>query len=219
MIIEIYEAAQQVYDKNWWAPPYLPGSPPWWGWRDLWIRVQCSPKGDDDRVCGDVKPPPKCPGNDQPPDDGKTSEVEAYSNPLGRYSKITFCNRFFNKMPSLSFAINTAKKNPGSYQNYLWNYQNRARVVFHDITHLNYFLNASEKSPFVRIRYGTGKKITNTASYGPENIKILANYEAVGKGGFYTQRNGKLSKSCITERPLTKHFSGFVRLVCNSEIH
>jgi hypothetical protein len=111
------------------------------GWKDLWIRVQYSPKGDDGKKCGDqAKPPPQCPGNYQPPDDSKTSEVEAYSDPLGTYSKITFCNRFFNKINSLRFVV-------------------------------------------------------STASYGPEDIKILANYEAVGKGGFYNQRNGKLSSS------------------------
>lgn len=37
-IKRIYEAAQQVYDKNWWVPPYI-YDPPWVAWRSLWIRV------------------------------------------------------------------------------------------------------------------------------------------------------------------------------------
>ena len=119
--------------------------------------------------------------------------VEAFSNPLEKYIKITFCNIFFNRMNSLDFVINTAKKNPGGYQKDLWNYQNRARVLFHEMTHLNYFVNAPDKSPYVddvRIKYGSGKGKKNELCYGPENVKILANYEAVGKGGYYTQRNG-----------------------------
>lgn len=39
--LEIYEAAQQIYDKNWWVPPYI-YDPPWVAWRNLWIRVSSS---------------------------------------------------------------------------------------------------------------------------------------------------------------------------------
>lgn len=190
-IKQIFEAAQQVYGKNWWVPPYI-YDPPWVAWRNLWIRVQCSSEdGDPDNECGDrPKKDLKCP-NGQQPARGTESDMEAFSNPLGWYSKITFCNKFF-KYPSLDFVVDTAKKNSRSYQNDLWNYQNRARVLFHEITHLNYFMNAPKESPYVddvKIAYGSGKGAKNVASYGPENIKILANYEAVGKGGFYTQRN------------------------------
>lgn len=67
--------------------------------------------------------------------------------------------------------------------------------MMHEATHLDSFVNAPDKSPYVddvRIKYGTGKGSGrhNERSYGPNNIKILANYEAVDKGGFYTQRNG-----------------------------
>lgn len=67
--------------------------------------------------------------------------------------------------------------------------------MFHEITHLNSFMNAPSKSPYiddVRVKYGSGKGSGrhNERSYGPNDIKILANYEAVNKGGFYTQRNG-----------------------------
>lgn len=112
---------------------------------------------------------------------------------MGDYSQITFCNYFFNTLPDLDFVINTAKKNPGSYRNDLWNYQNRARVLFHEMTHLYYFMNSPDKSPYVddvRIKYGTGKNRVNEFAYGPTFLKILANYKAVGTGGYFTQRNG-----------------------------
>jgi hypothetical protein len=189
--------------------------------------VQCSPGGDDDKQCNDQKEKnPKCPGGEKP-DKGKTTEKEAYSNPLEKYSKITFCNRFFNSMTSLGIVIKNAKKNPRAYQDDLWRYQNRARVVFHEITHLYYFMNSPDKSPYVddvKIQYGSKKSEVNVPSYGPENIKILANYEAVGKGGFYTQRNGiaTLFHTLLSECPetrLTCSSSGFVRLVCNGEVY
>lgn len=125
--------------------------------------------------------------------------MEAFSNPLGRYSKITFCERFFNKMVSLSTVIDEGKaETDPSEKNDLWNYQNRARVVFHEITHLNYFMNAPDKSPYVddlQVPFGPKARRTYKPGYGPENIKIIANYEAVNKGGFYTQRNGMLISS------------------------
>ena len=63
--------------------------------------------------------------------------------------------------------------------------------MFYEITHLNSFMNALSKSPYVidiRIKYGTGKGSGkhNERSYEPNNIKILTNYEAVDKGGFNT---------------------------------
>lgn len=69
-------------------------------------------------------------------------------------------------MKSLDFVIGTAKKDPGSHQNDLWNYQNRARLLFQEITHLNYFVNAPDKSPYVddvkkSSMYKTGKRKKN----------------------------------------------------------
>lgn len=37
-----------------------------------------------------------------------------------------------------------------------------------------------------------GKKQKTGVAYGSENNKILANYDAVNKGGFNTKRNGKM---------------------------
>lgn len=87
-------------------------------------------------------------------------------------------------------------------KNDLWNYQNRARTVFHEITHLNYFMNAPGKSPYVddlEIPFGAKKRRTYIPGYGPKMIKILANYEAVDKGGFFTQRNGMLICSSMID--------------------
>ena len=104
-------------------------------------------------------------------------------------------------MISLDFAVSTAKKNGGIFQNDLWNYQNRARVLFHEMTHLDYFVNVPTKSPYIddiRIKYGVGKAVQNKLTYGPDRIKILSNYEAVGKGGFFTQRNGRFKVQSLS---------------------
>ncbi|KAI9658022.1 MAG: hypothetical protein M1821_002682 [Bathelium mastoideum] len=160
-------------------------------------QVQCSPGGDEDNVCGDRElENPKCPNGDPPSDSDSESEgLEAFSNPLKFWSKITFCNRFFN-MANLATVTRNAKKNPGDYANNLWNYQNQARVMFHEMTHLNYFMNAPASSPYVddlHIRYKLGKSFINKVAYGPEYIKMLANWQRAGRGGFYTQRNGILN--------------------------
>lgn len=122
--------------------------------------------------------------------------MEAYSDNTQWYSKIVFCNYFFNGMRSLKEQMDTAKSKDLAYKDDLWNYQNRARTLFHEITHLDYFVNAPSKSPVVddvkiKVKYKNKRNPSIDTSYGPTNIKILANYEAVGKGGYFTQRNGK----------------------------
>ena len=112
-------------------------------------QVQCSTKGDPEDVCQDKKDElvDKCPSGKKPSPD-RSPTMEAFSNPTGRYSTITFCNKFFD-MNSLSWVIKTAKKNNAAYQNDLRNYDNRARVLFHEMTHLDWFMNTPKKSPFV----------------------------------------------------------------------
>ena len=175
--------------------PFFPcwphGSTAW-----LWINVQCSPDGDDSNLCGDKgRQPPNCPSGN-PPEDDKEPNLEAYSEPLERYSKTTFCTGFFN-MDSLSDAMKGVKSGPKDPNN-LRNYQNRARVMFHEMTHMNYFMNAPKKSPIIddvqidfRGTTGTGRRtdVKNAPCYGPELVKILANYEAVNRGGHFPQRN------------------------------
>jgi hypothetical protein len=131
-------------------------------------------------------------------------------------------------MKSLDFAINTAKKYKRAYQNDLWNYQNRARTLFHEVTHLNYFLNVPEKSPYVdtvRIRYEIGKAKFNELCYGPDLVKILANYEAVGNGGYYTQRNGTVILCSLhsiridVRRATNMIYSELICVVRNGKVH
>ena len=96
--------------------------------------------------------------------------MEAYSNPEDFYGKIAFCNRFFNKLRSLDFAIDKAKKNPGAYQNNLEKYDNRARHP------LNYFVDDPNSVPYVddlKIHYGAGKKVEYEVCYGPEIVPSI----------------------------------------------
>ena len=159
-------------------------------------QVQCSPDGDDGNKCGDKPTPdPKCPGRNKPVAPQGNRLLEAYSEPEEDYSKITFCNRFFNVLQDLDIVMNSAKRHSRAYQKDLWNYQNRARCFFHEITHLNYFVNAPKKSPYtddltLNIR-GKSNKAVVEDGYGPENVKAIANYERVNLGGMFAQRNGK----------------------------
>ncbi|KAL9622664.1 MAG: hypothetical protein Q9160_002974 [Pyrenula sp. 1 TL-2023] len=123
-------------------------------------------------------------------DDSPT--VEAYSNADEFYSKMVFCNYFFNSMSNYGDMLKNVKRNNRAYQDDLWNYQNRARTVFHEITHLDYFMEAPKKVPHtmdLNIQYNAAGGKVDQVAYGPDHVKILANYEAPGKGGFYTQRN------------------------------
>jgi len=119
--------------------------------------------------------------------------MEAWSNPSGRYSQITFCSRFFNDLRPLEEVIDSGKKKPVDKQDNLETWNSRARCFFHEVTHLTYFMNTPKQGPKVedlQIKFvQEGKKLTETA-YGPYNAKVLRNYVAKGKGGFYTQRNG-----------------------------
>ena len=92
-------------------------------------------------------------------------------------------------MKSLSEAMRDVKsgKQP---RNDLWSFQNRARIMFHEMTHLSYFMNTPGKSPEVDDVIIDATSGTNQRCYGPENVKQLANYQGrVNKGGFFTQRN------------------------------
>ena len=61
------------------------------------------------------------------------------------------------------------------------------------MTHQSYFMSAPDKSPIVDdvlIHLGRGRQEEKgIPCYGPEHVKGLANYDAVGKGGYFTQRN------------------------------
>ncbi|KAL8720304.1 MAG: hypothetical protein Q9225_002816 [Loekoesia sp. 1 TL-2023] len=199
-IQQIYAAAQQVYNYPWtWQPPWL-------GWRQLWIEVRCSGNdgsGDPDDKCGDrAHQPPQCPPRDpRSPDDDEDQRLEAFSEPNLRYSRITFCSKFFD-LPTLTEAMDRFKAKPRPDQDNLENWNNRARCFFHEVTHLDYFMNADDsnddsKSPEVfdaQFKYKTSGQTYEVEAYGPFYAKMMRNYIPKQKKyiGYYTQRNGEL---------------------------
>jgi hypothetical protein len=191
-------------------------------WRQLWIevcsqvsqnirliarrlrKVRCSDSklgkdsSDPDNRCGDGKPNDgNCPGGTPPA--GGTNQVEAFSEPDGKYSRITFCNDFFS-LNSLSDAVKLAKAKPREDKNDLTNWNNRARVFFHEVTHLDYFMNAGDdpkdKSPYVtdlKFKLKVGGLKQEFEAYGPFNAKIVRNYvtKKAADSAYYSQRNGE----------------------------
>lgn len=82
-------------------------------------------------------------------------------------------------------------------QNNLELWDNRARCFLHEVTHLDYFMNAPDKSPYtwdLTFQYRLGGQKLNADGYGPYNWKVIRNYVRQGKAGFYTQYNGNLTK-------------------------
>ena len=189
-IKQIFQSTQQMYDP-WFYPPEI--DRPGFSWMKLWIRVQCSPEGDDAKLCSSKCKGKKCPKS--PKNLAEQMPRQAYSEPYGEYSKTVFCNEFFNgdDMRTLGEATQYVKTHP-ALQNDLSNWENQARVMFHEMTHLKYFMNAPEKSPLVDdavydLKGSKGSDVRWEA-YGPLGVKTLANYDGqVDKGGYYTQRN------------------------------
>ena len=81
------------------------------------------------------------------------------------------------------------------------NWNNRARVFFHEMTHLDSFMNADDKddnslSPEVfdvEFNYKRPGQLKETAqAYGPYYAKMLRNFipKDAKLIGYYTQRNG-----------------------------
>jgi len=218
-LTEIFKAAQQVYSYPWTYQP------PWLSWRQLWIevsvslgwhiyhgtkannsKVRCSdgnqgPNAPDPQdICGDATPDPgKCP-NGQPPVGGGKATLQAFSDPSpddSRYSRITFCTDFF-KLQDFNTAISNGKALARTQQRDLSRWDNQARCMFHEITHLDYFMNAgdddSAKSPYVsdlEIFITEQKHDDWQDAYGPRNARILRNYVDSNPkySGYYTQRN------------------------------
>lgn len=117
------------------------------------FKVTCSGgdgKGDPDNFCGDREdpnkqpPPPQCPpGNDGSPGQELEEEQErmhAFStNPSRKngltYSRITFCNLFFNMRSMFEAKTHAMRQSPTNQRN-LEFWENRARVFLHETTHL-----------------------------------------------------------------------------------
>ncbi|KAF2661072.1 hypothetical protein K491DRAFT_581684, partial [Lophiostoma macrostomum CBS 122681] len=115
----------------------------------------------------------------------------------GKYSKITFCRNFF-KFDKFDHAIELGKELSRGDQRKLDNWNNRARCFLHEVTHLDWFMNAGENddglSPFVsdlEILLGKGNAAKWVTAYGPTNARILRNYVDPDPqySGYYTQRN------------------------------
>jgi len=161
-------------------------------------QVRCSGgdnSGDPDNVCKDQQPNDgQCGTSGTSPANGVDNRLEAYSDPAAKYSRITFCNKFFNDLTDLSTAVTNGKRRSATDQNNLETWNSRARCFLHEATHLDYFMNAPEKSPFTNdltFQYKAGGITQNAEGYGPYFAKMIRNYSKAGKGGFYTQRNGK----------------------------
>ena len=173
----------------------------------MWIKVRCSGgdgKGDPLDVCGDKKPDnPTC-GNGQQPNTGQNQKatLQAYTDPTPWkndkdndcwYSRITFCNDFF-KLNSLDDITKLQKQGPKTKQKNLQLWDNQARVFFHEVTHLDWFMNAPGKSPYVSdleiLVNNRGQREWEEA-YGPYNARILRNYldQDPQYSAYYTQRN------------------------------
>ncbi len=81
--------------------------------------------------------------------------MEAFSDAErddSKFNRITFCNGFFN-LPTFEDAISGGNKLAANKETNLEMWNNRARVLLHEVTHLDYFMNAgdddSSRSPFV----------------------------------------------------------------------
>ena len=164
------------------------------------LQVRCSGgdgSGDPDNICGDRPNDGGC-NNGQPITPDTSNRLQACSNPNmnpgdNDYSEITFCNGFF-RLNNLAEAIRLGlAKFQTSARDDLDSYDNRARVFFHEVTHLDYFMNTPAQSPViddVKIKASISSKIQTEHVYGAVWTKVLANYRARGKGRYYTQRNG-----------------------------
>ena len=80
--------------------------------------------------------------------------------------------------------MNRFKNKPRADQDNLENWNNRARLFFHEVTHLDYFMNADDsrddsKSPEVfdaGFNFKSGGKTYKAEAYGPLYAKMMRNY-------------------------------------------
>jgi hypothetical protein len=99
---------------------------------------------------------------------------------------------------TFSDAISQGKALPAAQKKDLSKWDNRARCFFHEVTHLDYFMNAGAgddgKSPYVsdlEIYYTDRGKDDWHDVYGPYNCKVLRNWVDPNPkySGYFTQRN------------------------------
>lgn len=172
---------------------------------DIYTQIRCSGNeqdGDPEDKCGDrAHQPPQCPPRDhRAPDYDEDRRLEAFSEPNLKYSRITFCSKFFD-LPALTEVMDRFKNKPRAIQDNLENWNNRARLFFHEVTHLDWFMNANDtkddsKSPEVfdaQFKYKAGGEMYEVEAYGPFHAKIMRNHIPKQKKyiGYYTQRDGE----------------------------
>lgn len=149
---------------------------------------------DPGNKCGDaLPPPPTCPGGGQPSPPDASTKLQAFSEPEETYSRITFCDDFF-KLQTLSVQTENMRSRPASVRDNMANWDNQARVFLHEMTHLEYFINAPRISPLVHdleIEYTDRGQRQWFTAYGPANAKILRNWVDPDPqySGYFTQRN------------------------------
>lgn len=171
-------------------------------------KVRCSngKKGDNEPdpedTCGDYQEEPKkgCRNGNQPSGGAKT-RLQAFSDPdpprsryWHKYSRITFCGDFF-KLQTLDIGVENGMRS-GKKKN-LEMYDNQARVMFHEITHLDYFMSAPKVSPYIsdlEALYTYKKSLDWWECYGPYGARMLRTYmdpTSVDNSytAYYTQRN------------------------------
>ncbi|KIX03010.1 uncharacterized protein Z518_06560 [Rhinocladiella mackenziei CBS 650.93] len=98
----------------------------------------------------------------------------------------------FFALPDLDTAVVPGIRNGDKNLN---QYDNRARVFFHEMTHLDYFTNRAPPPSTVgppvddlRTVYNSRGSKVESPVYGPQLAKVLANWHT-NRGAFYTTRN------------------------------
>lgn len=138
--------------------------------------------GDQLDVCGESGPSRDCWGGVKPTYKA-SSALEAYATAYDtQWPQITFCDQFW-RLPTLSQAMDRVKNMVSSDQNNLEKWDNRARVFFHEVMHLDSLMAAMLNSLVVGtiiddlvIPYSTRSSTKTWLAYGPMKAKILRNY-------------------------------------------
>jgi hypothetical protein len=160
-------------------------------------KVSCpksnTPELDVDDLCADRQLRDTCFDGPEPSPNADDIGVQAFTdnNMDADFGEIHFCRKYLQSLgldEVIISGIRDRNKNMAKYEN-------RGRAFLHEMTHLDWFVNAPATTPYitdVRIvnKSEYGRKMDDSA-YGPPRAKILQNYPS-SRGGFYTQRNGKV---------------------------
>lgn len=143
-----------------------------------------------------------CPNGQQPPP-SSSNTLQAFSdnwkNTGTGYDRITFCTDFF-KLNDLSVALDNGANSADKAN--LGKYDNTARVMLHEVTHLDYFVGTGPTGPNdpksnlpyiwdLQITVTEGGRQVDTPVYGPWYCRIMRNWVDPDPAylGYFTQRN------------------------------